>query len=160
MNRAILDRPADDFWQIAQEAYTYALPMVVLENYRRRCLERGGMHEFLHSRHLFNASDRQITTPNCDTLYSELWLDLSHGPARIRVPGTGDRFFSLTIVDAYTNNVAIVGTRTTGPDAVDFTLVGPEASAEGIEGDVVRAPTPTVYVLARILVDGDDDLRV
>lgn len=158
MTRADPRRNADDLFELAQEAYVYALPMVVLETYRRRCMARGGMQRFLHAPRLFTASDRQITTPNCDTLYSDLWLDLSQGPARIRFPGTGERFFSLMLLDAYTNNIAVLGTRTTGPAGVDVTLIGPQHSSAGIAGEVIRAPTPTVYGLARILVDSDEDL--
>ncbi|MCO6188492.1 DUF1254 domain-containing protein [Rhizobium sp. L1K21] len=102
---------------------------------------------------------RQITTPNNDTLYSDFWLDLRRGPARIRIPGPGERYFSLMMLDYYTNNFCVPGTRTTGTEPVEFTLVGPESSTEGLTGEVVRAPTNMVFALARILVDGPEDLE-
>jgi hypothetical protein len=104
-----------------------------------------------------------VTTPNNDTLYSTAQLDLSAGPVTITLPAAGERYLSLALMDAYTNNFAILGTRTTGPDGGTFRLIGPkEARPEGIgggEGNIIRAPTDHVWALARILVDGPHDLE-
>lgn len=159
MNRPLSQPTVQDFAALAQDAYVYALPLVILETFRRRRMASGGMHKVLHARKLLNHKSRQITTPNNDTLYSDLWLDLRRGPARIRIPGTGERYFSLMLLDYYTNNFSVLGTRTTGPDPVEFTLIGPDASAEGVTGEVVRAPTAMVFGLARVLVDGPEDLE-
>ncbi len=158
MNRHTARPAAADFHAIAQEAYMYALPLVVLETFRRRRMASGGMHRLHHARRLLHYRDRQITTPNNDTLYTDFWLDLRKGPARLRIPGTGERYFSLMLMDYYTNNFAVPGTRTTGPDPVEVTLIGPDDSTEGLAGTVIRSPTPMVFALARILVDGPEDL--
>ncbi|ASM74146.1 MULTISPECIES: DUF1254 domain-containing protein [Roseobacteraceae] len=151
------DAPAD-FSAIAAQAYTYAMPLLALETFRRRRIENGAMHRMMHYRDLLTPDDRQITTPNNDTLYTDLWLDLDRGPARVTVPGTQGRYISLHLLDAYTNTIAVLGSRTTGPDAIEVTLVGPTASTEGIEGPVVRCATPTVLGLYRILADNPDDV--
>lgn len=151
------DAPAD-FTAIASEAYLYAMPLVALETFRRRRIERGGMHQVLHYRDLLSHKDREITTPNNDTLYSDIWLDLDQGPARVSVPGTQGRYISLHLMDAYTNTIAVLGSRTTGPDTVEVTLVGPNASTDGIVGPWVRCPTASVLGLFRILADDPDDL--
>ncbi|HZZ30894.1 MAG TPA: DUF1254 domain-containing protein, partial [Phenylobacterium sp.] len=92
------------------------------------------------------------------TLYSTAQVDLSKGPVTITLPASGDRYLSLALMDAYTNNFAILGTRTTGPDGGDFQLIGPrEPDAGG--ANVIRAPTDHVWALARILVDGPQDLE-
>ena len=158
MNRPAARPATADLFALAQEAYVYALPRVILETFRRRRMASGGMHRLLHARKLLNHKSRQITTPNNDTLYSDFWLDLRRGPARVRIPGTGERYFSLMLLDYFTNNFAVPGTRTTGPEAVEFTLVGPDAATEGLTGEIVRAPTNMVFGLARILVDGPEDL--
>ncbi len=41
-------------------------------------------------------------------------IDLSGGPQLLHVPDTGERYFVLQFVDAWTNNFAYVGTRATG----------------------------------------------
>ena len=56
-----------------------------------------------------------MTTPNNDTLYSTTQLDLSAGPVTITVPASGDRYLSLALMDAYTNNFAILGHPDHGP---------------------------------------------
>lgn len=159
MNKTFTQEAAADLFQIAQEAYTYAVPPICIETFRRRRMASGGMSRLLHARKLLHHRSRQITTPNNDTLYTDFWLDLNAGPVKIGLPGTGSRYFSLALMDAYTNNFAVPGSRTTGPEAVEFTLIGPNASAEGIEGRVLRAPTPLVLALARVLVDGPEDLE-
>ncbi|MBS0331724.1 MAG: DUF1254 domain-containing protein, partial [Proteobacteria bacterium] len=99
-----------------------------------------------------------VTTPNNDTLYSTAQIDLSAGPVTITLPAAGERYFSLALMDAYTNNFAILGTRTTGPDGGAFRLIGPrETSSDG--RNVIRSPTDHVWALARILVDGPHDLE-
>jgi hypothetical protein len=126
---------------------------------QRRVVQVGGMNKLFHARRLLDHRSRQITAPNNDTLYSEAWIDLRKGPVRFELPSTGDRYISLALMDMWTNNFAVPGTRSTGPDGVAFTLVGPEQSAEGIGGHMIRATTPLVWALARVLVAGRDDLN-
>lgn len=145
--------------RIAREAYLYTMPLLALEGFRRRRMAAGGMHRLLHARKLLNHRSRAITTPNNDTLYTDFWLDLRKGPVRVQLPAAGRRYLSLALMDAYTNNFAVLGTRTTGPDAVDFTIIGPDDPAGGVEGHVIRAPTPDILGLARILVESPDDLQ-
>jgi hypothetical protein len=141
----------------ARQAYLYTVPLVIMETTRKWRL-RNGANRFNHARKLLNHRSRWVTTPNNDTLYSDAWLDLSHGPLTITVPATGERYFSLAFMDMYTNNFAILGTRTTGNGGGEYTIVGPDHSIPEGAGNVVRTPTPRVWALARILVDGPDDL--
>lgn len=112
-----------------------------------------------HSRQLATPASREVTTPNADTLYSLALLDLRGGPIRIDVPDTAGRYYSLALIDAYTNAFAYVGRRTTGTRAGTFTVVGPQ-SAPGASGSsaVIAAPTSLVVVLLRILVNAPADL--
>ena len=146
--------------EAAREAYVFTLPLVAMETARRRRVaQAGGMNKLFHARRLLDHRSRQITAPNNDTLYSEAWIDLRKGPVRFELPPTGKRYISLALMDMWTNNFAVPGTRTTGPDGVTFTLVGPEQSTEDIGGHVIRATTPIVWALARILVEGREDLN-
>jgi len=148
-----------DLAAVAEEAYLFTLPLVAMETFRRRRMMLGPMHDMLHARKLLHHKSRAITAPNNDTLYSNCWLDLNEGPATITLPETGDRYVSLAVMDMWTDNFAVLGTRTTGPDGGSFTLIGPDASAKGIEGPVMRSSTPTVFALARIIVEGPEDLE-
>jgi hypothetical protein len=142
----------------ARDAFIYTLPLIELATARQRGQAVGHkIGVFAHVRHLANHKHRAVTTPNTDTLYSTAQLDLSAGPATITLPPAGDRYLSLALMDAYTNNFAILGTRTTGPDGGTFRLVGPREAAEG--WNVVRSPTDHVWALARILVESPEDLE-
>jgi hypothetical protein len=148
-----------DLRTAAREAFVYTLPLVEVATTRQRGMGLGQrMNAFTHIRNLANHKHRAVTTPNTDTLYSTAHIDLSAGPVTITLPGMGERYVSLALMDAYTNNFAILGTRTTGPDGLTFRLLGPGDAAE--DGTVVRAPTNHVWALARILVEGPHDLDV
>jgi hypothetical protein len=147
-----------DLSEAAREAWLYALPLVEIATTRSRGAAQGGqLNTFAHMRNLADHRARAVTTPNNDTLYSSAHVDLSHGPVTVTLPSSGDRYVSLAFMDAYTNNFAILGARTTGPDGGTFRLIGPDEAAEA--GPVIRAPTNHVWALARILVDGPADLQ-
>lgn len=148
----------DQLREAARDAWLYALPLIEIAMTRASRAGFGGeINTFSHARNLANHKMRAVTTPNNDTLYTSAQIDLSAGPVTITVPAAGERYLSLALMDAYTNNFAILGTRTTGPDGGTFRLVGPTEAAEG--PNVVRAPTNHVWALARILVDGPADLE-
>ena len=65
----------------------------------------------------------------------------------------------MQLMDAWTNNFASIGRRTTGTGAGKFAIVGPHWKGilpSGVEE--VKAPTNTVWILGRILVKGEDDV--
>ncbi|MBL8771238.1 MAG: DUF1254 domain-containing protein [Phenylobacterium sp.] len=141
----------------ARLAWTFTLPLIEVASARTAAFAGGGpWNTFAHGRDLVDHTAREITTPNNDTLYSSAHVDLSRGPVTVTIPPTGGRYFSLALMDAYTNNFAILGTRTTGGDGGRYVLVGPDEPRAG--RDVVRAPTRRVWALARILVEGEHDL--
>lgn len=147
-----------DLKTAAMKAWLYGLPLIEVAATRARGLSFGqSLNTIAHVRKLATPKHRAVTTPNNDTLYSSAQLDLSQGPVTLTLPPTGDRYFSLALMDAYTNNFAILGTRTTGPNGGTFTLVGPNDAAEGAR--VVRAPTNHVWALGRVVVYGPDDLE-
>ena len=86
-----------------------------------------------------------MTSPNVDTLYSLAFVDLGNGPATVTLPATGKRYFSLHLMDMYTNSFAVLGTRTNGGDGGAFVLVGPRDAAPA---GALRAPTPWIGLLS------------
>ncbi|MEZ5660749.1 MAG: DUF1254 domain-containing protein [Burkholderiaceae bacterium] len=118
---------------------------------------------FIHTRQLLKAGTSRVVMPNNDTLYTNAWLDLSDGPLVIETPDMGDRYHVLGFLDFYTNPFAHVGTRTTGQAAGKILVSGPRwqgdiPAAFREPGRHLRAPTPWVWIIGRILVDGDDDI--
>jgi hypothetical protein len=75
------------------------------------------------------------------------------------LPDFGQRYFSLSLMDMYANNFAVLGTRATGNAGGTLKIVGPSDAIAAGERNVIRSPTPHVWALARILVSGPDDLE-
>lgn len=103
------------------------------------------------------ASAGNLRAPNNDTLYLSGWFDLAQEPVIVHVPDTAGRYYTLAITDFF-NEVTHIGRRTTGTAEGYFALVGP-----GFEGTLpvgvnpVRLATAQVWILGRILVDGESD---
>ncbi len=148
-----------------QDAFLYAYP--VFEFAKVRYLASfaapagySALNQFQHQRTLAGPSARAVTTPNNDTLYSSAFIDLSAGPVELATPDFGTRYWSVSLMDAYTNNFKILGRRTAGGNARHYLIVGPGWTGTAPEGDtVIHAPGNWIWALARIVVNGPDDLE-
>lgn len=137
---------------IAEEAFIYGLPIVM--NY-------AVMHEFsvdpqsgqykapfnqIHNEaRVFTYEDTTVVTPNSDTPYSMLWLDLRAEPMVISVPAVEkERYYSVMLTDGNTYNYGYIGSRATGNEAGDYLVAGPDWSGETPAGikSVFRSTTP------------------
>ena len=113
----------------------------------------------VNRRTLIDHTARDVTTPNNDTLYSATWLDLHDSPVRVHVPRVDrGRYWSVALLDAYTNNFAILGSQSLGAGPLDVTVVGPQWRGKLPTGRVLRAPTNDVQLVGRFLVNGPQDL--
>jgi Protein of unknown function (DUF1254) len=107
---------------IAQDAYIYFYPLVLLDISRKhftniepdKMFARGPMNTFSHARTFPPATLRGAIHPNFDTLYSNGWLDLTKEPVVITVPDTHGRYYLLQLLDMWMDTFAGVGKRTTG----------------------------------------------
>ncbi|MFE4466761.1 DUF1254 domain-containing protein [Oerskovia sp. NPDC056781] len=150
---------------LAKDAYVYGYPLVFNTDQVRRYVKEGvganpaaAFNTFSHARHLAGPADTFVTINN-DTLYSMAQLDLSVGPLVLDVPATGERYYVLQFVDAWTNNIAYVGTRATGNEAGRFVIVPPGWSGDlPADAVVVQASTRIVSIVGRIACAGPDDV--
>lgn len=120
-----------------------------------------GFNRYLHGRRLFDADYVTVVNANNDTLYSTAFADLRAEPLVITVPPTGDRYFTIQIVDMGTDNIADLGTRTTGRDGGDYLLLGPSFAGDVPEVDVdgvIAAPSEFIALATRTAIDGPEDL--
>lgn len=116
------------------------------------------VNQFTHTRRLRSPQDKEVVTPNNDTLFTNAWLDLSEGPIVIRVPDMGSRYWVLGFLDAWTNPWAYAGRRTTGNAARTLFVHGPDWKGEPPAGaHVISASTRDVWIIGRILVDQTAD---
>jgi hypothetical protein len=161
-NAAVLAKPPTP--AEIEEAYTYALPVFEIQRARymgttARPADRSALNHLMHRRNLSTHENRTVTTPNNDTLYSQAFLDLSGTAIDITTPDFGDRYFSLAFMDVYSNNFAIVGSRSTGTKPQHFFVVGPDWKGTAPAGaSLIRAPGNLVWMLVRILIQGPEEL--
>jgi len=106
--------------------------------------------------------DRTVVAPNNDTLYASGWYDLRIGDLAIEVGSmdSPDRYWSIMLLDAYTN-VTYVCRRLHGTNgtSVRVTL---DPSVEPIPNrpiETIPIATPTLWALARVMVEGEPDLE-
>ena len=115
------------------------------------------VNQFTHTHRRLGPDDKEVVSPNNDTVYSNTWLDLSLGPVIIETPDMGDRYWTLGLLDAWTNPFAYVGRRTTGNRA-QRTLVHGPAWEGSVPPDItltIAAPGDDVWVIGRHLVEDD-----
>lgn len=152
---------------IAEEAYVYAFPM--LENYRTmyvQAIDKGvagylaPFNKLSHKTELLGPEFKDIVRPNNDTMYSLAWLDVHAQPVIITVPKIENRYYSVQLVDMFTNNLGYIGTRTTGSEPGNYLVAGPrwKGAKPGNVNEVLRSSSGFVYCIIRTEVDGLKDV--
>ncbi|RJF95537.1 DUF1254 domain-containing protein [Noviherbaspirillum saxi] len=104
--------------------------------------------------------DRDIVTPANDLLYFCGWINLADGPVTLAIPARPDpdRYFVVELLDAFTDNFINLGIRNVPATGGTYRLLGPEYSTGSDDANDVRCPTTLVWLLGRVLVNGQHDL--
>ena len=148
--------------QIGTDAYVYGYPLVTMEMTRRVMTNaeepkdnHAPMGQFFNARTYPDASFRDVTAPNADTLYSTAWLDVSKEPYVLSLPDEGDRYYLIPMLDAWTNVFQVPGKRTTGDKAQTYAITGPNWKGTLPEGVTeYKSPTSMVWILGRSYCTG------
>lgn len=146
---------------LVRRGFLFSYPVNVMLQTRAAAISRtGNLNRLNHRRTLSGPADRNVTTPNNDTLYSAAWLDLAHGPLALTMPAAPDRYHSAALLDLFTDNVAILGTRQNGGRGGRFLIAGPGWRGRVPDGhSIVRSPTNDAWMIVRVVVDGAGDLE-
>ena len=152
---------------IAEEAFIYGLPLVM--NYavmnafvidKNSGQYKGPFNTIANESRVFTYKDTAVVTPNSDTPYSMLWLDLRAEPMVISVPAVPkERYYSVQLIDGNAYNYGYIGSRSTGVEAGDYLVVGPDWSAATPAGikQVFQSTTPFGLTIFRTqLFDSED----
>lgn len=149
------------------QAYVYGFPWIYNAQLRWLWASLGGkklsekkdlpdlyapINSFHHAEKLASPANQTGGSPNCDTLYSTAWLDLTHDPIVLSVPAVTDRFYCIEMVCMDADNFAYVGTRSTGVKAGNFLIAGPFWNGqvpEGVSEVLPRSRTVTVLLMGR-----------
>src|SRR6516164_10988989 len=153
---------------IAKEAYIYGFPMAA--NYAtmyKQAIDtsskdyRGAFNTINSSKSVATPEDKFVVTPNSDTPYSYLWMDLRAEPLVVTMPKIEpNRYYTGQMVDLYTFNFAYLGTRAYGNDGGTFMIAGPGwngATPAGVKARL-RSETQFAYILFRTQLFNAADL--
>jgi hypothetical protein len=153
---------------IAKEAYIYGFPMV--DDYRiehayfvdtKSPEYKGPWNHLVNIARVYTPADTAIQSPNSDTPYSFIGLDLRAEPMVLTVPPIEKhRYFSIQFIDAYTFNFAYIGSRATGNDGGSFLVAGPGWKGETPKGikEVIRSETELLLAAYRTQLFNPDDI--
>ena len=153
---------------IAKEAYVYGYPMV--DNYRimhayfvdaKNPEYKAPWNELVNIPRVYTPADTAVQTPNSDTPYSFVGMDLRAEPIVLTVPAIEkERYFSIQLIDAYTFTFDYIGSRATGNDGGSFLVAGPGWKGDKPQGvkEVIRSETEFVLAGYRTQLFDPDDL--
>ena len=135
---------------IAEEGFIYGLPIVM--NYavqyafavdRDSGQFKAPFNPINNEPRVFTYKDTTLVTPNSDTPYSMLWLDLRAEPMVLSVPTVDKkRYYSVQLIDSNTYNYGYIGSRATGNDAGDYLVEGLTADRISFSCTQPRRSTP------------------
>jgi hypothetical protein len=141
---------------IAEEGFIYGLPIVmnyaVMYEYvldQQSGQWKAPFNAIANEARVFTYKDTSVVTPNSDTPYSLLWLDLRAEPVVISVPAVPKRrYYSVQLTDGNTFNYGYIGSRATGNDAGDYLIVGPDWQGETPKGIKTIFRSTTAFSIA------------
>jgi hypothetical protein len=163
------DPPKGEMRTIAEEAFIYAFPMVMnYETMYEYAIDmsssqyKAPFNQIANTARVFTPRDTAIVTPNSDTPYSFLWMDLRAEPVVLTLPKIEEgRYFSVQLVDLYTHNYGYLGSRTTGNGGGAYMIAGPSWEGETPKNiiKVIRCETDFSLAGYRTQLFGPDDLE-
>jgi hypothetical protein len=120
-------------YDISKEAYIYAFPMIAgykafyeFNVNKTSSQYKGPLNTIISDANVFTYKDTAIVTPNSDTPYSMLQMDVRAEPVVFCVPAIDkSRYYSVQLTDMYSFNYGYVGSRATGNEAGCYMITGP-----------------------------------
>jgi len=129
-------------YNISKEAYIYAFPMIAgykafyeFNVDKASSQYKGPLNTIISDASVFTYKDTAIVTPNSDTPYSMMQVDLRAEPMVFCVPAIEkNRYYSVQLTDMYSVNYGYVGSRATGNEAGCYMITGPGWNGNKPEG--------------------------
>lgn len=155
--------------EIAKEAYVYGVPMVsiygtmyVFSVAKGNPEYKGPFNTVLNIARVFTPEDKAFVTPNSDTPYTFMGLDLRAEPVVLTIPPIEkNRYFVFQLMDLYTFNFDYIGTRTTGNGGGKYLIAGPGWKGKIPQGitKAIHSETEFVNVVGRTQLFNPADLE-
>ena len=148
--------------RIATEAYIYGYPLVTFDMVRRQQTnvaapdaEHAPMGQMIKMRSYPAVDNHCCAAPNADTLYTEVWLDVSREPWILGIPDMGSRYYIVPMLDGWSDVIKAASPSTTGSKAQTYAITGPGWKGKLPAGVTqVKSPTGMVWILGRIYSTG------
>jgi len=133
-------------------------PKQEFTKFYQKIVKESGEGRWVHRRHLSDHTFTDFPRPNNDTLYSYCMVDLDRGPFVIEVPAI-DRYWSVQFIRDNNETFHYLASRIQGINKPIKALLVSKGYAGDSHGmEVIYAPTNRVWLFARILVDGQEDI--
>jgi hypothetical protein len=155
-----------DTWNTVADSYTFCFPLVLMDATMKKFTNtvnatsvQAPVNQLIHSQTLATPDEKNVVTPNVDTVYSEAFLNLS-GSAYVFVKPPTDRFCSVQVMDAYTNTVTVIGSGGQGDPSEKQVCLLTGKDYHGIIPDGmirISVPTDIAWILVRTLENGTSD---
>lgn len=170
ISKRLATMSGDQLRHAIRDAYVYAYPLVLMDITRQvstnvssatELMGKAPMNQLAHVRIFVPASSREVVRPNRDTLYSIAWLDLSAEPLVLDIAGTGDTYYLLPILNAWTDiHAHSPGSRTTGNGKQSHVICGPDWTGPLPHGlPVIRMSTSMAWIIGRTECHGPADYQ-
>lgn len=158
-NKNTPDITSEEARELAHEAYIYALASVEHNKALHAILTQSGANTFIGKPVLYTPEDTVIVSPNNDTYYSSAVLDIRNEPVIISIPRIRNRYYSIQMLDIFTNCLEYISISEDGEGPANFMIV-----REGWAGKypdniqkIITSPASVVLALTRTQVYSPDD---
>ncbi len=144
-----------------KEAVYYTFPLMIMdatESVETNAetfvpgIPRAPVNQLIHAVKMADASSKSVVTPNVDTYYSRLWLDMTAEPIVLEFPDVKDRFCNVQVLDAWTNTTKLI----TDGGTYIFARKGQKVTVPP-GAILVEMPTAMGWCIVRVLNNGEGD---
>ena len=144
-----------------KEAVYYTFPLMIMdatESVETNAetfvpgIPRAPVNQLIHAVKMADASSKSVVTPNVDTYYSRLWLDMTAEPIVLEFPDVKDRFCNVQVLDAWTNTTKLI----TDGGTYIFARKGQKVTVPS-GAILVEMPTAMGWCIVRVLNNGEGD---
>jgi hypothetical protein len=140
----------------AEDAYVFGYPLVMAYKTMYYFAIDSGTSQFKapfnelrNIPRVFTPEDVAVVSPNSDTPYGILWMDLRAEPMVLCVPEIEKkRYYSIQLADISGFNFGYIGSRTTGNGAGCYLVAGPEWTGDKPNGIGAVATTDADFAVA------------
>ena len=158
----------DDLRTAAREGWLYSLPLVEIGRLRA-AIGGVGINAFAPIPMPAAGAPSDINAPEPGVLCASAWIDVSGGSATLHIPPASGRYFTVTVMDMYSNVLGVFGSGARRARTAGRFIRSRAAPRMGVGGytvpeprlpslhKVVKSHAPWVWALARIQATGEGD---